>query len=120
MIERIKAWYHTRNVLNVQEFAQRHRNFLVIVCDPRDDTMFMSYRGKQISAKIKSQDGIDHKVLKNVLKYSTFEREIDRFLGGVLDALKSPMVGISNTFYAFLDGGVHAIALALRKKDKRK
>ena len=116
MIDKIKQWYDTRKTLNVQEFANKHRQFLVIVCDPRDDTMFMAYHGKQISVKIQSQDGKNHKVVKHVLKYSTFEREIDRFIGSVLDALKSPMVGISNTFYAFLDGGIGSIAKALRKE----
>lgn len=114
MIQKIKAWFYKRKMLDIQQFAHSHRNYLVIICDPKDDTMFMSFRNKQISAKIKSADGINHKVVKNVLKHSTFEREIDRLLGGIIDALKTPL-DIGNHFYSFIDGALFNISKALKK-----
>ena len=128
MLEYLKRWYYTRKMLNVQEFAHKHRDFLVIVCDPRDDTMFMSYRDKQISAKIRSMDGIDHRVVKNILRHSTFEREIDRLIGAVTDAftvkgerckecrqLVNPaQVSSFNTFIHFLDGALFRITKVLK------
>lgn len=115
MIKKLKIWFYKRKIMDVQRFAHSHKNYLVIVCDPKDDTMFMSYRGKQISSQIKCMDGKNHHVLKNLLKDSTFEREIDRFIGGITDALKAPMKGLHNTFYSWLDGGLFNIAKALKK-----
>lgn len=128
MYSRIKEWFYTRKLLSIQEFAHHHKNYLVIVCDPKDDTMFMSFRDKNVCGKIKSQDGIDHRVVKNVLKHSTFEREVDRILGGIVDALTvkadrcreckqvihTPSQW-ANSFYSFIDGALFNISRALRK-----
>lgn len=86
-----------------------------MVFDPKDDTMFASCYGKQVTGRISSADGINHKVVKNVLKHSTFEREVDRFLGGVIDVLKVPLK-IGNLLYSFMDGALYKISLALKKK----
>jgi hypothetical protein len=155
MIETLKAWFermgvagNKRKILDVQQFAHTHRNYLVMVFDPKDDTMFCSFRDKQISAKIKSADGFDHHVVKNVLKLSTFDREVDRLVGSILDTLKFPIAlkhcskcdrdlaggynfcGLcgteyvkrpwipGSTFVSFIDGAVHNIAKAIFKAKK--
>ena len=129
MIHRIKSWLHKDQALNIEQFAHAHRGFLVIVCDPKDDTMFMAYRDKIVSGRIKSMDGFDHRVVKNVLKVSTFEREIDRLIGAVIDMLSiradrcteckqviHPLSKWVNSFYSFIDGGLFNITAALRKQ----
>uniref|UniRef100_A0A6H1ZAY3 Uncharacterized protein n=1 Tax=viral metagenome TaxID=1070528 RepID=A0A6H1ZAY3_9ZZZZ len=115
MIDKIKALFYTRKMLNIQQFARNHRGYLVIVCDPKDDTMFMSYRGRQVSAKIKSEDGRNHKVVKGVLKHSIFEREIDRFIGGIMQGMKLSLEH-GNQFYQFIDGALFNISKSLKKK----
>lgn len=112
----IKLFFYKRKMLTVQQFAHKHKGFLVIVCDPRDDTIFVSYRDKQVTGKIKSVDGKNHHVVKRVLKHSYFNTEIDRFLGGLMDALKSPISKASD-FYQFIDGALYNITKAL-KQDK--
>jgi len=103
-----------KKLLNVQEFAHSHRNYLVIVCDPTDDSMFMSYRDKQISSKFGSASGQKTHIVKRMLKASTFERDIDKFIIGVAEKLKVPL-DAGKTFYAFLDGGISNIAKSLKK-----
>jgi hypothetical protein len=115
MINKLRELFFKRKMLNVQQFAHAHRDFLVIVCDPRDDTMFMSYRDKQVTGKIRSNDGINHRVVKNVLKHSTFDREIDRLLGGIIDVLRCPL-NIGNHFYSFIDGALFNITKSIKKE----
>jgi hypothetical protein len=103
--------------MDVQRFAHTHKNYLVIVCDPKDDTIFVSYRDKQVAGMIKSMDGKNHKVIKNLIKHSTFDREIDRFLGGIIDVLKTPLKSASD-FLKFLDGALFNISQSLKKEKK--
>lgn len=117
MIAKIKAWFYKRKMLDIQQFTHAHRRYLVMVFDPKDDTMFMAFRDKQISGKISSADGVNHKVVRNVLKHSTFEREIDRLLGGIIDTLKCPLKE-GNTFYSFIDGGLFNIVKSLFEKKR--
>lgn len=112
--ERLKR----KRMLDVQSFAHANRSMFVIVCDPRDDTMFVSYRDKQVAGRISSMDGKNHKVVKNMLKHSTFEREIDRFIGSLIDVLKCP-IKEGNPFYQFIDGATFAIANALNRNKKQ-
>lgn len=120
MINKLKEWFYKRKILNIQQFAHNHRNYLVIVCDPKDDTMFVSYRNKQVSARIKSEDGLNHHVVKGVLKHSIFEREIDRYIGGLVYGLKLPLQ-YGSDFYKFLDGALFNISKSLKdKKDYAK
>lgn len=119
MLEKIKAWFYKRKMLNIQQFCHNHHNFLVIVCDPRDNVMFVSYRGKQVGGKIKSEDGKDHKVVKNVLKHSTFEREIDRLIGAIMVSMKLPLEW-GRPFFEFIDGAIFKISENLKiEKDNR-
>ncbi len=119
MLDKLKKWFYTRKMLNIQQFAHHHRNYLVIVCDPRDDTMFISYRDKQVGGRIKSEDGLNHKVVKNVLKHSTFEREIDRLIGAIVNSMKLPLEWGSD-FFKFLDGAIYNISKILKiEKDNR-
>lgn len=92
-----------RKALDISEFAQRHRNYIVIVCDPKDDSIHVSYQGKVAAGRIRSNDGLNHHVLKNMMKFSTFNREVDRFIGGLMEVLKIPLKA-GNTFYSMLDG----------------
>lgn len=143
MIKRLQERLNTRKMLNIQEFANRHKNFLVMVCDPRDDTMFMAHRGKQVTGRVSSADGQEHHVVKNVLKHSKFEGELSRLIGTIMDALKTPLAvrhcakcdtpnhkgnfcaecGTElqkavyipgNTFYSFIDGALYRITKAIK------
>ncbi len=114
-INYIKIWRLKRKMLTIQDFAHMHRKYLVIVADPKDDSIFVSYRDKQITGVIKSADGFHHEIVKKVLKSSTFNSQIDRFLGGVVEILQCSLEN-GNNFYQFLDGALFNISKALRKK----
>lgn len=106
-------------MLNVQDFAHHHKNFLVIVCDPNDDTMFVSYRDKQVSGKIRSMDGQDFDVVKNVLRHSHFADSFDLFVAGVLDVLKAPLTNPHvNEFVKFLDAALYRISKSIKFTSK--
>lgn len=115
MIKKIKQWFYERKMIDVQTFAQKHRSMLVIVLDPRDDTAFISHRGKQVCGKFKSLDGKNHHVVKNVLKHSVFEREFDRLVGGLMEMMKLPLEH-GAPFFQFLDGALYNISKALKQK----
>ena len=119
MMKNIKTWFFKRKILNIQQFAHEHRNYLVIVCDPKDDTMFISFRDKQVTGRIRSADGLDHHVVRGVLKHSIFEREVDRFIGALMDILKTSL-SWGNCFYQFVDGALFQISKSLKlKKDNK-
>ena len=109
-----------RRILRIQGFAQELRDNLVIVARPKDDMMFMSYRGRQVVGKIRSLDGKNHKVVKNVLKASTFEQEVPRFIGGVMDVLRAPLHGIASSFWHFIDGALYNISGANELRSNKK
>ena len=119
-VDAIKKRMEARRILRIQGFAQELRDHLVIVARPKDDMMFMSYRGRQVVGKIRSLDGKNHKVVRNVLKASTFEREVPRFIGGVLDVLKAPMYGIASSFWHFIDGALYKISGANELRSNKK
>lgn len=119
MIAKLKSWFlqmQKRKTLDIQEFTQRHRNYIVFVCDPKDDSIFVAYRGKHVAGRMRSNDGLNHHVLKNMMRHSTFDREIDRFIGGLMEVSKIPLK-IGNVFYSFLDGALFNISKAI-KQDK--
>ncbi len=106
MIATLKEWFtkrSARKALDIHEFAQRHRSYVVIVCDPKDDSIHVSYRGRIASGRMRSTDGLNHHVLKNMMKFSTFDREIDRFIGGLMEVIQVPLKA-GNVFYSLLDG----------------
>ncbi len=119
LIQTIKDWNLRRKMLNIQQFAHAHRHFLVIIADPKDDTIFVSYRDKQLSGKISSADGQGHEVVKRLLKHSTFHSSIDRFLASLVDVLKCS-VEKGSDFYKFIDGAVFSISQALSKRPEDK
>ncbi len=109
-----------KQMLTIQEFAHLHRKFLVIVVDPRDDMMFMAYRDKQVTGKLKSSDGVDHKIMKRLLKHSTFEHEISRFIGAIVFSLKASIVGWNAAFYQFLGDALLSITKSLKDEKEKK
>lgn len=118
MINKIREWIDTQRSLNVQRFAHQNRRLLVMVFDPQDDTMFISFGDKQISGRIRSADGLDYDVVKGVLEHSTFSDQIDRFLGGIIFAISLP-VTVGNLFYSFIDGALFKISEALDKEKQK-
>lgn len=119
MIKRIRQYLHKRKSLNIQEFCHFNKDLLIIVLDPKTDEMRISYRDKIVSGTIKSMDGKDHHVVKNVLKHSTFEREIDRVIGAIIDVMKLPLEHGSD-FFKFLDGALYNISQNLYAKKHNK
>lgn len=123
-----KAWFYIRHPVaaaryrrnsTVRDFAQRHRDFLVIVLDPKDDSLYASYRGKEVFNVIKAVDGSRQRVVKKVLARSTFKGNIDKLISSVAQAFDLSLKN-GNLFYHWLDGALHAIsqALWLKKRDK--
>lgn len=115
IIEKYRQWRTKRFLQNVKQFAHNHKHYLVIVCDPKDDTMFMSYMDKQVAGVIKDVDGVRREVIKKVLKHSTFESAIDRFLASFMDLLKIDLIYFSD-FGKWIDGALFAISKALKEK----
>lgn len=113
----ISGWLWRRRMLAIQNFAEANRDRIVIVADPKDDMMYVAYRGRQVVGKIKSADGKRHHVVRDVLKASTFEREVPRFIGGILDVLRSPIEGTKSSFWHFIDAALFHISGASKLRD---
>jgi hypothetical protein len=113
-VERLRAARDEQKRLNVQDFAHANRSLLIMVFDPKDDMMFASFGDKQISAKIRSIDGREYEVVKGVLDQSSFHDQIDRFLGGVIDIMRTPLE-IGKHFYFFIDSALFNLSKALNK-----
>lgn len=104
-----------RNLYTVKEFGHANKDFLIIVCDPKTDRIFVSYRDRFVNGKIKSTDGHKAQVVKNIVKFSRFDTKIDDFLTSIAETLGLSMFK-GNQFFQFLDGALYRIASSLRKK----
>lgn len=104
-----------RNLYTIREFGHINKDFLIIVCDPKTDRMYAMYRDRFVNGKIKAVSGKNPHIIKNVLKYSQFEKNIDGFLASIMETLQLPIMKV-NQFYQMLDGFVYNIAKNLRKK----
>jgi hypothetical protein len=107
------------NELTVPEFANRYRDLLVIVADPKTDNIFVGHGGKVVSGNIRSTTGKKAKVVKHVLSHSQFKSSIDEFITSLMETLKLPLK-YGNNFYQFIDGALFNISKALRDKRKVK
>jgi hypothetical protein len=104
-----------RNLYTIKQFAHAHKDFLIIVCDPKSDRIFATYRDRFVNGKIKSTDGKKTKVVKGVLKYSRFDHHIDSFIASIAETLNLNLLK-GNQLYQLLDGFLYNIAKSLRKK----
>lgn len=102
----------------IPKFMHENKDLLLIICDPKTDTIFMGYKDQMISGKIKSPTGKNLKVIQGVLRESLFEDRADMFLSGLVEVMRLP-VRKGNQFLMFLDGALFNIAKALRKSKKR-
>lgn len=110
-----KMWSTKRKMLDIQQFAHNHRKYLVIIADPKDDTIFVSFGDQQVTGKIKTADGRNHNVVRRVLKNSGFENTIDFFLVGVMEVLKMKGIEYFSDFGKFIDGALFNISKARKK-----
>jgi len=118
-----RKWRADRRSRTVSDFAHRHKELMVIVLDPVEDTMFIAHRDKQILTKIKTADGKTHHIVKNVVKASQFKSNIDYLLTAMLEGLRASLDNPAvNQFIKWLDAAVYRIGqdLKLRKEEKIK
>lgn len=117
MLQYIKDVLSTRRMLNIQDFAHANKNLLVIVADPQDDTIFVSFKDKQVAGKIKSADGIDYQVVKRLMRGSSFESNIERFIGALIDIIRTPLTTQQvSDFYKMVGDSIYVITQSLYKK----
>ena len=107
-----------RLLYTIKEFSHANKNMLIIVCDPKTDRMFVTYKDFYVNGKIKSTQGKNTHVVREVLKNSRFKDSIDGFVGSLAETLSLPLLK-ANDFYKFIDGAVFNIAKALRGKPTR-
>ena|ERR1019366_3288928 len=105
--------------LEVQTFAQAHKDLLIIVLNPKDDKLFMAHGGFQILSQVKSATGKNEHLVKNLLKHSRFESNIDKFITILADSLQLPLRK-ANSFYQWVDGALFNLTRELKKKEMPK
>ncbi len=104
-----------RNLYTIKEFGHANKDFLIIVCDPQTDRIYVSYRDRFVNGKIKSVDGKKTHVVKNIIKYSRFNENIDDFIASIAETLNLSFLK-GNQFFQLIDGFLFRIASSLRKK----
>lgn len=104
----------------VGEFAHQHKDLIIIVADPADDTIFVSYNDKFASGKIKTTEGKHAFVLKGLMETSDlFETNIDRFVASLVDVMKIKRMSVGmNNFLQYIDGALYNISNKHRKSAK--
>ena len=124
-----RTWYEAYKIKkqlekkrSASEFAHKHKNLLVIILDPEDDTMFMAYHDQQVLNSIKTIDGKNHHIVRDVMKAGRFKSSIDFFLVAILEQMKAPLtIPAVQHFVKWLDGAVYSIGQRLSKiKDEDK
>ena len=72
----IKTWFNRseRLAYTIPEFTHRHRDLLIIVCDPKSDEIFMSYNDHNVRGVIGEKGGKKNQhIIRQVLKYGRFK-----------------------------------------------
>lgn len=103
----------------INEFMHRNKNLLIIVADPKDDTVFVGYKDKRTGGKIVSMKGDKPNLVKNVLKSAGFDRHIDDFLIGLAEAIGVKKLVHANNFLQYLDGALFNLAKKSRSRTKK-
>lgn len=106
-----------RHLYTLSEFGHTNPDLLIIVCDPATDRMYAMYKNRFVNTKIKSNTGKSTHVVRDVLRYSLFEKNVDSFLGTIVEFLHLPIMK-GNQFYKVIDGFLYNIAKSLLKAKK--
>lgn len=95
----------------VGEFAHANSNLLVIVMDPKDDSIFCAYNNRVAGGRIKMPDGKQSHVVRDLLKQSRFASNIDGTLMSIMDTLQLRRLSWSvNNVLQFIDGALWNIS----------
>ena len=72
-----------------QGFMKKHKDYLVMICDPESDLMILGYCGYITTARVIDKNGKKMGVVEKLLhsKYAKFKRHTDQFLLFVEGAL---------------------------------
>lgn len=104
--------------IEVGEFAHQHKDLIIIVADPKDDTIFVAYNDRFAAGRIKTEQGTDARIIRDLMRSSRlFDSQIDRFLMGLMDVLKVNRFsrGVNN-FLQYIDGALYNISQRHREK----
>lgn len=108
---------HTKAELTVGEFAANNPDLVVMVLNPKDDSVFVGFKNKVVYGKIKSAEGKKVRVVKALMYESQFKDSMDGVLVALVDIFK---VGIRmpafNQVAQVLDGALYNISKSLRKR----
>lgn len=108
-----------RLAYTLTEFAHQNPDLLIIVADPKTDKLFIGYKDKHVLNKINSAEGKKLRVVRNILKRSTFAGSIDFFQVALMETLQVPIMQKHfNLFLQWVDGAVYNIGKALGTNKK--
>jgi hypothetical protein len=97
--------------MQIADFAHAHKDLLVIVAFPHDDQIFIGHNDKHVFGRIKTVEGSKAHIVRDLLRASTFDREIDRFVVALMEAMRvRRMTAAVNNFLQFIDGALYNIA----------
>ena len=117
MMKKIREYFKEKEGREIQAFCHKYRSKLIIIADPNDDTIIATHKDKSVMGRLRSPDGKFEKVIKNVIKSSLFEHEIDKLIGGLTKILEASLSNRAvQHFVLFLDGALFNISKALNKK----
>lgn len=104
--------------ISIGEFAHQHKDLIVIVADPKDDTIFVAYNDRFSSGRLKTSAGSNAHIVAGLMKSANlFDSNIDRFLMGLVDVLKIRHMSFAvNNFIQYLDGALYNISKSHRGK----
>ena len=99
------------------EFAVKHPDMLLMCAIPETDQIFITYNGQHTHVVFPRTEKKSLDVVKNVLKYSKFDKNIDVFMAGFDKAMEvSPETdeaeGSVSEMYNVIGGSIQAIAKA--------
>lgn len=96
-------------------FVKKNRDVLVIMADPKTNVVTAFYKGKVVAAKIRQADGSRKSVVRNALKHSVFENNIDQFIMGIAEVLRMKLNGGASEFLRLIGGMTKAFGDALKR-----
>lgn len=98
----------------IGQFIHANRNLLIIVCDPATDKLVMAYKDKVVINKIVGFDKGAKDVVKNVLRKSSFQSNIDKFISSLSQSLELSIKDGSE-FFKWVDGALYNISKAIKR-----
>ena len=101
----------------LERITRGNEDLLIILADPKTDTLVAAYKGKFVMDKIVSTEGKELNVVKKVLKHSLFKKNIETFVAKLCSVIQYKQKSIdADQFFMWIASKIEDLVSVLQKE----